>query len=186
MKHSHPWHEEVEALLCILRSMGMEETIKWGSPVFTYQGKNIVSAGGFQHFFTLWFYDGVFLQDALNVLITASAGKTKALRQWRFTDKSQINEIAIRSYIQEAMQNAASGISLKPARSAMPEIPEELKSVLSEDQALATAFEKLTPFKQREYIEHISSAKRADTRRSRLEKAIPLILEGRGLNDQYR
>jgi len=186
MERSHPWQEEVETLLRILRSMGMEETIKWGSPVFTYHGKNIVSAGGFQHFFTLWFYDGVFLQDALNVLITASEGKTKALRQWRFTHASQIREAEIRSYIQEAMSNAAAGIGLKPEKAAMPDIPEVLQSALSSDSALDDAFQNLSPFKQKEYIEHIGSAKRPETRQARLAKSIPMILQGIGLNDKYR
>lgn len=182
---SHLWAEEIEALKNLLNSTPLTETIKWGAPVYTYKGKNVVGVAGFTHFFTLWFYKGVFLKDERGFLINANEENTKSLRQWRFTDKSQINEKLVRAYIMEAIAVEEAGLALKPEKKAV-QIPELLQDKMDADANLKVAFEKFSPYKQKEFCESIAAAKQDKTKRARLEKIIPLILEGRGLNDKYR
>lgn len=180
------WHEELELLKSIIRKTGLEETIKWGTEVYTYKGKNVVGVVGFKRFVTLWFYNGVFLNDHHNVLINAQEGKTKALRQWRFTSKNEINEKLILEYIHEAIRNEEAGKSWTPTKSGPAEVPELLRHSLASVPQLKKAFEKLTPYKQKEYIGHLQEAKRDETRQARLQKIIPMILQGIGLHDKYK
>lgn len=97
------WTRELDQLMEILQKTQLTQTTKWGMPVFTHHGKNIVGIAGFKHFFTLWFFNGVALTDPSKVLINAQEGKTKNLRQWRFTKQDEINEALILQYIQEAV-----------------------------------------------------------------------------------
>ncbi len=96
------WATELEILQTIISKTNLVETIKWGAPVYTLNGKNIVGITGFKNHFALWFYKGVDLKDESNVLVNAQEGVTKSLRQWRFTSKSEINEKLILEYIEEA------------------------------------------------------------------------------------
>lgn len=157
-----------------------------GTEVYTHNDKNVVGVVAFKNFVSLWFYNGVFLEDKQKVLINANEGKTKAQRQWRFTGKEEIKENLILEYIKEAIQNEENGKVWKPQRSKTPEIPDLLKTAFSKEKKLQPAFEKLTPYIQKEYIEHLESAKRDETKQTRLEKAIPMILEGVGLHVRYR
>ena len=186
MSKENKWQEELALLKKIIQKAGLVEAIKWGTEVYTYHGKNVVAAAGFKNHFSMWFYNGVFLKDKNKVLVNAQDGKTKALRQWRFTSKDEINEKLILKYIREAIKNEEEGRAWKPERTAQPEMPVELLHILNEDKDLKAAFEKLTPFKQKDFIEHISSAKREETKKARLEKIKPLILAGIGLNDKYK
>lgn len=179
------WEEELELLYSIVRSTELVEETKWGGPCFTLNGKNVLGIGGFKSYVGIWFHQGVFLKDPLKVLITASEGKTRALRQWRFQSKKDINTKQVKAYVQEAIDNAKAGRELKPEKKNVP-FPEELKHVLQKNKKLNTNFAALTPFKQREFMEYIGEAKREETRLARVEKSIPLILEGKGLNDKYR
>ncbi|MBU3680797.1 MAG: DUF1801 domain-containing protein [Flavobacterium sp.] len=97
------WNTELNQLTNLLEQAKLEKTIKWGAPVYTYKGKNVVGIAGFKHFFALWFFNGVALSDPANVLINAQEGKTKKLRQWRFTKQEQIDEPLIMQYLLEAM-----------------------------------------------------------------------------------
>lgn len=182
---SHLWAEEIEMLKSILNTTPLVETTKWGGPVYTYNGKNVVGIGGFSNFFTLWFYKGVFLKDERGLLINANEENTKSLRQWRFTCKSQIDEKLVREYIMEAIAIEEAGLAIKPEKKAV-EIPGLLQEKLDTDTALKAAFKKFNPYKQKEFCEAIATAKQEKTKLARLEKIIPLILEGRGLNDKYR
>jgi uncharacterized protein YdeI (YjbR/CyaY-like superfamily) len=184
--HNAQWEQEVEYLHSIIRKMNLDEAIKWGTTIYTHKGRNVVACGGFNNFFSLWFYDGVFLSDPYKVLVNASEGKTKALRQWRFTGKDEIDEAKIQSYIREAIRNVDEGKTWTPERSAELVIPDALQEALDMDAALNEAFAALSLYKQKEYVEHIETAKRDATRLSRLEKIKPMILEGKGLNDKYR
>lgn len=96
------WTTELEILKQIISKTNLVETIKWGAPVYTLNGKNIVGITGFKNHFALWFYKGVDLKDNAKVLVSAQEGVTKSLRQWRFTSKSEINEKLILDYIEEA------------------------------------------------------------------------------------
>jgi len=182
---SHLWSEELDALKAILNKTPLVETTKWGAPTYTYNGKNILGLGGFKHFFTIWFYKGVFLKDEDKVLINANEENTKSLRQWRFTSKDEIDEKKVLQYVHEAIEVEKAGLEIKPEKKETV-IPELLQQELDADPAVLEAFMKLTPFKQREYCEFIETAKQEKTKLARLEKIKPMILQGIGLHDKYR
>lgn len=186
MERESKWSEELECLKSILNKTSLVETRKWGGVVYTYQNRNIVAIGGFKHFFTLWFYNGVFLKDEQQVLINANEEKTKALRQWRFTSKDEMNEAQILEYVNEAIKNEIEGKVWKPQKTDAPEIPEVLKCRFNTDALLEGAFMRLSSYKQKDYIDHLNTAKREETKLSRLEKMIPLIKQGVGLHDKYK
>ena len=170
----------------IMLNCGLDETIKWGTPVYTWNNKNIVGLGSFKTYFGLWYFQGSFLRDEANKLFNAQEGKTKGLRQWRFTLLDDIEPELVKAYTMEAIDNAKAGKEVKVVRSTSLNIPDELDEVLKKDGEFRKAFEALTPGKRKEYCEHIGSAKREATRISRLEKAIQMILNGDGLHDHYR
>ena len=180
------WQNELVKLREILNAAGLEETVKWGAPCYTHEGKNVVGLGAYKAYCGLWFYQGALLKDPDGVLINAQEGKTKALRQWRFAAASEIKRAKVKAYVAEAMQLAAAGQEIKPARNKPLKIPGELITALAANAEAAAAFESLTKGRQREYADYVSEAKRADTRERRLEKIMPMIAQGRGLNDQYR
>ena len=186
MNDNITWEAELAKLKSIVERSGLTPEIKWGMEVYTHKGKNVVGFLGFKQHFALWFYNGVFLKDPYKVLVSAQEGKTKAMRQWRFTAMDEIDEKKILEYIHEAIINEDLGMVWKPEKSEAPDMPMILDNALKKDKALKEAFLKLTPYKQKEYIEHIGSAKREETRQSRLEKAIPMILKGIGINDKYK
>ena len=170
----------------IIKSVELIETIKWSSPVYTINDKNIVGMAAFKSYVGLWFYQGALLKDEAGVLIDASEGVTKALRQWRFSSVDEINDQLVLKYIKEAIQNQEQGKEIKPDRSKELIIPEELNKAFSDDKELEHCFNRFTLGKKREFVEYVSSAKQVETRKARIEKIIPLILENIGLNDKYR
>jgi uncharacterized protein YdeI (YjbR/CyaY-like superfamily) len=119
-------------------------------------------------------------------LINAQEGKTTALRQWRFKSIDEVDKIQITDYIREAVRNVKEGRELRPNRNKPLHIPDELKEAFKTDPELEFRFNDLSLSKKREYVEHITEAKRINTKISRLQKVIPLIKEGKGLNDKYR
>lgn len=186
MNREELWQEEIQSLRSIIEKAGLESAIKWGTKVYTYKGKNVLSALGFKNYFSLWFYNGVFLSDPYQKLVNAQEGVTKALRHWRFQDSGEIEEDKILEYIREAIRNEELGKVWKPEKSGELVIPEFFQQKLDEDEELNEAFEALSPFKKKEFVEYLESAKREATQIARLEKIIPMILEGIGLNDKYR
>lgn len=179
------WQSILQILREILLQTELEETIKWGVPTYTLDGKNVVGLGSFKSYAGLWFHQGVFLQDKANVLINAQEGVTKALRQWRITDPDDIDEKLVLQYVKEAIENQKQGKELKPEKKKL-ELPRELKTALDGDSKLKEAYKTFTDFKKREFAEYIGSAKREQTRQDRLQKIIPMILAGKGLHDKYR
>lgn len=186
-KHPH-WQAELTALREIVQSVPLQETIKWGAPVYTLDGKNLVGLGAFTSYVGLWFFQGALLTDPERRLINAQEGKTRALRQWRFASLEEIREAAdtIRAYLREAIDLQRQGKSIKPQRDKPLDIPPELQAQLSGNRELKAKFEALSKSKRREYAEYIAEAKREETRQNRLDKIIPMILGGLGLNDKYR
>ncbi len=180
------WKDVIQVLRAIIVSTEMVETIKWGIPVYTYNTKNVMGLGAFKSYVGIWFYQGVFLEDKKNMLTNAQEGKTKGLRQWRFTSVDEIDKDLVLQYVQEAIQNQKEGKEIKPQKLKNIEIPPELSSLLTSNISLKRSFDQLTPFKQKEFIEYIATAKREVTRLSRLEKITPMIIKGVGLNDKYR
>ena len=183
---SHLWEEGLDLIKSIINKAPLEETVKWGAPVYTFKGKNVLGVMGFKDYFALWFYKGVFLKDEAGVLVNASAeGTTKSLRQWRFTSKADINEKLLLQYINEAIEVEKAGLAIKPEKKILA-VPELLQKELDASPSLSEAFGKFSQSRQNEFNEYVGTAKREETALSRIEKIKPMILEGIGLNDKYR
>lgn len=183
--HETMYSGELARLREIILSTELQEAVKWGVPVYTVDGKNVVGIGSFKSYFGIWFFQGVFLKDTDKVLINAQEGKTKGMRQWRFESAKDINKKLILKYLKEAIANSKAGKEIKPEKKRL-NLPAELKSAFAQDLELRDAFDRITPGKQREYAEHISEAKREATKTARLEKIRPMIKAGIGLNDKYK
>ena len=181
----HLWPEELEVLKSIIAKTELVETTKWGGPVYTLNGKNVLAIAGFKNFFTLWFHKGVFLKDEGKILVNANEGATKYLRQWRFTSKEDIDEALVLKYILEAIAVEKAGMVITPAEKELV-ISEYLQTQLNADTALKMAFEAFSHYRQKEFAEYISQAKQDKTKLARFEKIKPMIFEGKGLNDKYR
>ncbi|GAA0873077.1 YdeI family protein [Gangjinia marincola] len=180
-KGDRPFLEGVLQLRSLLHQTELTETWKWNFPVYTLNEKNILGLGDFKRHFGLWFFNGVFLSDPENLLVNAQEGKTKALRQMRFTNADQINESVIMPYIREAIQLQIEGKVLpSKATSKNVVIPLELKEAFQQHPNLANAFNQLTPGKQREYSTYIREAKQQATKERRIQKITPLILALKG------
>jgi uncharacterized protein YdeI (YjbR/CyaY-like superfamily) len=186
MQQNTKWSEELHLLGAIIEKAGLDKAVKWGADVYTYQGKNVISYGGFKNYFALWFYNGVFLNDPYRVLVNAQEGKTKSLRQWRFTSKAEIDEKKILEYIREAVAVEQQGKAIKPAKFTPAVIPDWMQREFAKNTSLKSAFDQLTPGKQKEFVEHVDSAKKEETRMARWAKVKPMILAGAGLNDKYK
>lgn len=180
------WKNELKHLRKLLIETELVEVIKWGIPVYTINGKNVVGIGAFKSYVGMWFFQGSFLSDPKKALINAQDGKTKGMRQLRFTSMEEIDDDTIRLYLAEAIQNQKDGIEIKPERKKQLIIPAELQEKLLQDQNLKDSFDNFTLGKQREFAEYMDSAKRIETKRNRMEKIIPMINQGVGLNDKYK
>ena len=183
-KHSEH-QSSLEQLRSILLRTEMKETLKWGIPTYTVNGKNVMGLGAFKSYVGIWFFNGVFLKDEAKKLINAQDGKTKGMRQWRFNDIKEIDEELILEYASEAIQNQKDGKEVKPEKKPLI-IPDELKEVLASDVELSEIFDELSLTNKRDYAEYIAEAKREETKQKRLDKIIPMIREGVGLNDKYK
>lgn len=180
------WHDELVLLRKSFQATEMVETVKWGIPTYTVNGKNVAGLGAFKAYVGIWFFQGSFLKDKHKKLINAQQGKTKGMRQWRFNSVDEIDPKLISEYLQEAVANQKAGKEIKPERKTTVDVPAELKAALVDNAKLKKAFSNLTPGKQREYAEYVVSAKRDATKQTRLEKITPIILDGLGLNDKYK
>lgn len=180
------FHDEQIRVREILNTLDLEECLKWSIPTYVHSGQNIVGLSGFKTYFGIWFFQGALLEDKQNLLINCQEGKTKAMRQWRMTSARDIKPRFIKSYVKEAIELAKQGKSIKPDRNKALLVPAELKQALSQNKKAKTAFDALTKGKQREYAEYIGEAKRDETKANRLVKILPMIVEGKGLNDKYR
>lgn len=186
LRNAKHWRGELVRLRGIMASTRLTEEVKWGGPCYTWNGKNVVGIGGFKSYFGLWFHQGALLKDDASVLINAQEGKTKALRQWRMTSARDIRPTIIRRYVAEAIRLVDSGKEIKAARNRPIDVPVELQRALRREKGAAAAFTALRPGLRREYADYVGEAKRADTRQRRIAKIVPMILDGRGLNDRYR
>ena len=183
LRKAKKWREESEKLRMILLDFPLTEELKWGEPCYTLQGKNVVLIGGFKEYVTLLFFQGALLKDTHRILV--APGNTQAKRQIRFTSLQQIlaMEAVLKAYIREAIEVEKAGLKVKLRKHSDYVIPQELQKRLDEIPALKAAFEALTPGRQRAYMFHISKPKQSKTRESTVEKCIPQILAGKGLND---
>lgn len=186
MQNNNYWTDELTTLRKIILTSQLEKSIKWGAEVFTLNGRNVISYGGFKNYFAIWFYNGVFLKDPYKVLINAQEGKTKSLRQWRFTTKREIDKKKILEYIQEAIEIENKGLKLQPEKFKPLAMSDLLMNELKTNKTLKLCFEKLSPGKQKEYNVYINAAKQDETKLNRLHKIKPMIIQGIGLNDKYK
>ncbi len=181
------WVQSLNMLRELMLALEMEETVKWGMPVYCIDGKNVVGIAAFKAHIALWFHQGVFLKDKAKVLYIADEEESRAQRQWRFSNADEIEEKLelIIEYVKEAMENSRQGKVVKPLKNRPYTIPEELKQAFRNDRDLKKAFELLSNGKKRDFCRYIDQAKKSETRNRRLEKSLPLIREGKGLMDQY-
>jgi uncharacterized protein YdeI (YjbR/CyaY-like superfamily) len=184
--NADPWQQELARLRTILQATSLTEEVKWGAPCYTYKGKNIVGLAAFKGWVCLWFHQGALLRDDSKVLVNAQEGKTKALRQWRMTSASEIKPAIIKRYVREATELVDAGREIKAIRSKTVDVPYELTSAMRRHKGATAAFRALTPGRQREYAEHVASAKRDATKLKRIDKILPMIVAGIGLHDKYR
>ncbi|MEC1376628.1 YdeI family protein [Heyndrickxia oleronia] len=182
---SKKWKEEYLKLREIVLDCGLTEEYKWMHPCYTYETKNIVLIHGFKEYCALLFHKGALLQDTNGILIQQTEN-VQAARQIRFTNVQEIIELEtiLKSYINEAIQVEKAGLEVNFKKNTEMKIPEELQNKFNEIPELKTAFEALTPGRQRAYTLYFSSPKQSKTRESRIEKYQQHILNGKGLNDK--
>jgi uncharacterized protein YdeI (YjbR/CyaY-like superfamily) len=179
------WQQEIKQLRTIILNCGLTEELKWGCPCYTYQQSNIVLIHTFKEYCALLFFKGALLNDANDILIQQTEN-VQAARQVRFTNIEEIVEMeaTIKAYIYEAIEVEKAGLKVTLKKTEEFKMPEEFKNKLDEMPALKTAFEALTPGRQRAYKLYFSAPKQSKTRESRVEKYIDQILNGKGLDDK--
>ncbi len=185
LAHSSKWREEMTLLRKQILDLGLlVEEYKWRHPCYTFNGKNVVLIHGFKEYCALLFHKGVLLQDHEGLLIQQTQN-VQAARQIRFTHKEQIEEQTafIKAYILEAIELEKAGAQIILKSTGDYAVPEEFQKCIDSDGALKTAFETLTPGRQRAYLFYFSQAKQSKTREARIDKCLPKILDGKGLTD---
>jgi uncharacterized protein YdeI (YjbR/CyaY-like superfamily) len=178
------WQKEIGQLRTIVLDCGLMEELKWGCPCYVHQGGNVVLIHVFKEYCALLFFKGALLQDPNGILIQQTENVQSA-RQVRFTNLKEIVKQAptLKTYIYEAIEVEKAGLMVKLKKTKDYVVPEEFQNKLDKNKALKTAFESLTPGRQRAYLFYFGQAKQSKTRESRVEKYIPQILSGKGLED---
>ena len=178
------WQKEYEKLRMIVLDCGLIEELKWGCPCYTFENTNIVLIHGFKEYCALLFFKGALLNDPIDILIQQTKNVQSA-RQVRFTNVREITKMEkiLKAYIYEAIEVQRAGLKVKLKKTSDFKIPDEFQKKLNKSSALKTAFDKLTPGRQRAYLFYFSQPKLSKTRESRVEKYAKQILIGKGLND---
>lgn len=180
----HSWSNEMAKLRSIVLDCGLTEESKWGVPCYTFQKRNIILLHAVKAYCALDFFKGVLLKDAKGIL-TQQTDNIQAARQIRFTNLSEVTamESTLKAYIHEAIEIEKAGLKVEYKKTVDFAIPEEFQRKLDQNPVLAKAFHALTPGRQRGYLLHFSAPKQSKTRDSRVDRCIPQILAGKGLND---
>ncbi len=178
------WQEEIKKLRKIVLDCDLTEELKWGCPCYTFQKNNIVLIHVFKEYCALLFFKGALLQDSQGILVQQTKNVQSA-RQIRFTNAREITDkkTILKAYIYEAVEVEEAGLKVNFKKTREYDIPEEFQKKLDKNRILKTAFEALTPGRQRAYILFFSAAKQSKTREARIEKSIKPILNGEGPND---
>jgi len=184
LQKSKKWQAEMTLLREIVLECNLTEEFKWRQPCYSFNGKNVLFVSSFKDFSVLAFFKGALLADPSNVL-ARSGENTQGMRMIRFTNCEQIQALRteIKQYIFEAIEIEKAGLKVPKTDVASPSLPAELSEVFDQNAEFQQAFNKLTPGRQRAYILHFSSAKQVETRKSRIEKLIPRILKGKGIDE---
>jgi uncharacterized protein YdeI (YjbR/CyaY-like superfamily) len=178
------WQEEFGLLRSIALDCGLNEELKWGQPCYSLEDRNIVLIHGFKDYCAYLFFKGALMKDPKNILIQQTEN-VQAARQVRFRSSAEVNKLkpVLKSYIRAAIELENSGAKVEFKQTREFPVPDEFKSKLKRMPALKTAFEALTPGRQRGYLLYFSSAKQAKTREARVEKYVKQILRGKGMDD---
>lgn len=178
------WQKETRKLRAIALETGLAEEPKWGSPCYTLDGRNIVLIHSFKEYCAFLFFKGALLDDPAGILVQQTENVQSA-RQIRFTSLKEIDKLkpVLKAYIKRATEVKKAGLKVALKKTSDFPVAEEFQRWLDALPALRAAFEGLTPGRQKSYLLHFSGAKRAETRAARVEKCIPRILEGMGLED---
>jgi uncharacterized protein YdeI (YjbR/CyaY-like superfamily) len=178
------WQKEIETLREIALDCGLDEELKWGCPCYAYKGSNIVLIHVFKEYCAYLFFKGVLLKDTKGILIQQTKN-VQGARQVRFTSVQEIVKMkkTLKAYIFEAIEVEKAGLKVALKETKEFEMPEEFEKKLKKSAALKKAFNALTPGRQRGYLLYFSSAKQSKTREARIEKYIPQIMSGKGLED---
>ena len=178
------WQKEYEKLRTLILDCGLTEELKWGCPCYTFDNRNIVLIHGFKEYCALLFFKGALLADANGILVQQTENVQSA-RQIRFTSVQEVVKVEriVKAYIYEAIEVERAGLQVKLKKTKDFKIPEEFQNKLDKMPALKTAFDKLTPGRQRAYIFHFSQPKLSKTRTARIERYAKQILKGKGLDD---
>lgn len=184
LKQEKRWAAEFRKLRQIILECELTEELKWGQPCYTLDGKNVVLIHGFKDYCALLFMKGSLMKDPKGLLIQQTEN-VQAGRQIRFAGLEEITKLekSLKTYVQEAIKVEKAGLKVELKKTSDYAVPEEFKERLDTDRALKAAFEALSPGRQRAYLYHFSQAKQSATRAARVEKCIPRILDGLGLDD---
>lgn len=182
----HSWPEELILLRKLVIKCGLTEELKWGVPCYTLNDKNVLLVSAFKGYAAISFFKGSLLSNPAGLLI-APGPNSQASRYLKFTDTRQIieREATIKAYVFEAIEVEKAGLEVSFKKNPEP-IPDELQQKMDEDPVFRSAFEGLTPGRQRGYILHFSQPKQSQTRMKRIEKYTPMILNGEGMHDKYK
>ena len=184
LRKAKKWQEEFKKLRTLILDCELTEDLKWGFPCYGLDGRNVVLIHGFKEYCALLFFKGALLRDPKRILIQQTEN-VQSSRQVRFKNVREITELeaSLKAYLREAIEAERAGLKVKYRKTAEFRIPEEFQKRFDEMPGLQTAFEALTPGRQRAYLLHFSRAKQSKTRESRIEKWTPQILKGKGLDD---
>jgi uncharacterized protein YdeI (YjbR/CyaY-like superfamily) len=177
------WQGEIQQLRSILLECGLEEELKWGKPCFLFEGKNVAIIQPFKEHCSLMFFKGALLEDT-HGLLRSQGQNTQAAMRLEFTSEARVTKTVVKAYVKQAILAEKAGLEVDFKAKLELELPEELTQILQKDRKLAKAFYALTPGRQRGYVLYFTGAKRSQTRTERIEKCIPKILAGMGMNDR--
>ena len=184
MDRTTEWHDEIAALRQVILDCDLTEDFKWGWPCYSVDRKNVVLIHGFKDYCALLLFKGALMKDPEGILVQQTEN-VQAARQIRFSDLREIRRMdnILKQYIHQAVEIERAGLKVDFKKTAAFSVPEEFQARLDASPKLKAAFEALTPGRQRGYLLHFSSAKQPKTREARIEKCIPRIFEGKGLDD---
>lgn len=183
VRRAKTWQGEIQKLRSIMLDCGLDEDLKWGKPCFMFEGKNVAIIQPFKEHCSLLFFKGALLEDTHGLLRSQGENTQSALRL-EFTSEAHIKPNVVKSYVKQAIEVQRSGLEVDFQAKRQLELPEELNHAFDKNPKFAKAFGALTPGRQRAYVLHFTGAKQSQTRSRRIEKCIPDILAGKGLNDR--
>jgi uncharacterized protein YdeI (YjbR/CyaY-like superfamily) len=183
VRRAKAWRGEIQKLRSILLDCGLDEDLKWGKPCFEFEGKNVAIIQPFKAHCALMFFKGALFEDTHGLLRSQGQNTQSALRL-EFTSAASVTKAVVKSYVKQAIAVEKAGLEVDFKAKRELELPAELTQILRKDRKLAKAFHALTPGRQRSYVLHITGAKQSQTRTARIEKCIPQILAGVGMNER--